>query len=175
MRRGIAIWVLCGVLLGACAASSNEPAVTTAPEATPAPTPRSEPIASGSPASGSPAIALPASYKALSKRRWKKIVKAPDSYVGKGYKVWACITQVDAATGDGRFRGYASYHKLKSWFGGDSSMFTGDAGQLADYAQGDIVAMSVVGAGSLSYDSQVGNTTVPAFFVVKIRRLKGSC
>ena len=174
MSRGIAISLLCCALIAGCSSSPSEPAVTTPAEASPAPSQQVvEPSASAAPLSD---LSLPTSYKALGKRGWQKVVKAPDNYLGNGYKVWACITQFDAATGDDTFRGDASYHKLKYWFNGDNSIFTGDASQLADYVQGDIVAMSVVSAGSFSYDTQVGgNTTVPAFLVVKIKRLKGSC
>jgi hypothetical protein len=36
--------------------------------------------------------------------------------------------------------------------------------------------MSVVNLGSYSYDTQIGgNTTVPMFRVIKIKREKGSC
>lgn len=122
-------------------------------------------------------LSVPKSFADLSKRQWQKVVKSPDATTGKGFKVWACITQFDAATGDGTFRGNASYKNLKSeWYLGDNSMFTGSAAQLADFVAGDIVSMSVVNLGSYSYDTQIGgNTTVPIFQVVKIKRAKGSC
>ncbi|OGO53566.1 MAG: hypothetical protein A2V85_08090 [Chloroflexi bacterium RBG_16_72_14] len=113
----------------------------------------------------------------LSKRAWQKVVKSPDTYMGKGYKLWACIWQFDAATGADGFLGYASYRREDYWaLDGENAAFAGDAAQLSDFVEGDIVAMSVVGLGSYSYDTQVGgNTTVPSFQVVKIKRQKGSC
>ncbi len=122
-------------------------------------------------------LTLPASYKTLTERNWKRLVKAPDKYTGRGYKIWACIYQFDAATGDDGFLAYASYKKQTYWFTeGDNAAFTGDAGKLSDFVEGDIVTMSVAAVGSYAYDTQAGgNTTVPAFQVVTIKRQKGSC
>jgi hypothetical protein len=129
------------------------------------------------PAATNAAVSLPKSYAAPSKRAWQKVVKSPDTYVGKGYKLWACIYQFDAATGEDGFMAYASYKKLKYWFSdGENAAFVGSAPALADYVEGDVVTMSVVTLGSYSYDTQAGgNTTVPSFQVVKIKRQKGSC
>jgi hypothetical protein len=60
-------------------------------------------------------IAMPSKYADLSKRAWQKLVKNPDAYLGKGYKIWACIWQFDAATGDDGFLGYASYRREDYW------------------------------------------------------------
>lgn len=122
-------------------------------------------------------IPLPKSYATLSKRNWQKLVKSPDSYIGKGYKLWACITQFDAATGDAEFLAQASYRRETYWaLNGDNAAFVGVAATLADYVEGDVVTMSVMSLGSFSYDTQAGgNTTVPSFQVVKIKRQKGSC
>jgi hypothetical protein len=119
---------------------------------------------------------LPTSYATLTARAWSLLVKAPDNYIGKGYKVWACITQFDAATGLDSFRGQASYAKQAYWFtDGVNTFFTGDEAKLSTFVQDDIVYMTVVAAGSYSYDTQNGgNTTVPLFQVVSIRRI-GSC
>ena len=55
-------------------------------------------------------------------------------------------------------------------------VFVGDANQLADYVEDDIVAMNVTSLGSYSYDTQIGgSTTVPMFEVDSIKRQKGSC
>ncbi len=176
MRRGIVSSLLVGFLLAGCSSSPAEPAVTVAPEATPAPR-SSESIETPTESQAvAPDVPEPRSYKTLTKRAWQKLVKAPDTYMGAGYKVWACISQFDAATGADTFRGDASYHKLASWFNGDNALFTGYEEDLADFVQGDIVSMNVAGLGSFSYDTQIGgNTTVPLFFVYKITRLKGSC
>ena len=66
--------------------------------------------------------------------------------------------------------------KLEYWYtDGENASFLGDASRLGDFVEDDVVVMSVVGAGSYSYDTQAGgNTTAPQFEVVKITR-KGSC
>ncbi len=127
------------------------------------PSPRPAPITAGS-------------YATLTSREWAKVVKAPDNFIGKGYKVWACITQFDAATGLDSFRAQASYRKENYWYtNGVNSFFSGNEKQLDDYVEDDLVSMSVVSFGSYSYDTQNGgNTTAPIFEVVKIAR-KGSC
>lgn len=116
------------------------------------------------------------SYAKLSNRAWAKLVKSPDRYVDKHYQLWACIFQFDAATGDDAFLAYASNKKREYWFSdGENSSFRGDADQLADFVEDDVVVMNVTSLGSYSYDTQAGgNTTVPAFRVDKISR-KGSC
>ena len=122
-----------------------------------------------------PELVLPKKYAKLNERNWKKLVKAPDKYVGKGYQIWACVTQFDAATGDGSFLGNSSYKKLKYWYEGENAWFDGEPRALTDTVQGDIVVMNVMSQGSYSYDTQIGgNTTVPSFLVTKITR-KGSC
>jgi hypothetical protein len=116
------------------------------------------------------------SYATLTSRTWALLVKAPDNYLANTYKIWACITQFDAATGPDTFRGQASYQKLTYWYtDGANAVFTGDATELADFVTDDIVQMNVVSLGSLSYDTQLGgSTTVPAFDVISITRM-GSC
>lgn len=103
-------------------------------------------------------------------------MKAPDDYIGRGYKLWACITQFDAATGPDMFRADASYQNEEYWaLDGENTFFSGEQAQLSDFVTDDVVAMNVISLGSYSYDTQVGgNTTVPMFEVVKITR-KGSC
>jgi hypothetical protein len=120
--------------------------------------------------------AKPVSYATLSSRAWKQLVKAPDRYVAKGYRLWACISQFDAATGEDSFRAQASYRKEPYWWSdGVNSFFTGDAARLAPFVESDLVVVNVTGAGSYSYDTQSGgNTTVPLFEVHSIKRL-GSC
>ncbi len=161
------------LLLSACGGGGTPAATSTAPVDQPdlVITPEPEPDVT------SPRIALPSEYAELSKRAWQKLVKNPDAYLGKGYKVWACIWQFDAATGDDGFLGYASYRREDYWaLDGDNAAFVGAAAQLEDFVEGDIVAMSVMAVGSYSYDTQAGgNTTVPSFQVVKIKRQKGSC
>ena len=116
------------------------------------------------------------SYATLTSRAWALLVKAPDNYLGNTYKICACITQFDAATGPDGFRAQASYGNQTYWYtDGANAVFTGDATQLADFVQDDIVQMDVVSLGSLSYDTQIGGSaTAPAFEVMTIKRM-GSC
>jgi hypothetical protein len=137
-------------------ARAEIPAATPVP--TPAPTPKS------------------VTYAKLTARNWAKIVKAPDNYVGKGYQVWACIFQFDAATGSDSFLAHASFKRQEYWgLYGENTAFTGDEDMLSNFVENDIVVMNVISAGSYSYDTQAGgNTTVPSFQVTKITN-KGSC
>jgi hypothetical protein len=145
------------------------PTAEPTPDATVTPTPKPT-------AKPTPKPTPKPSYAKLSSRSWKQLAKSPDNYIGKTYQVWACIWQFDAATGEDAFLGQASYKKLEYWYSdGENASFVGDASRLADFVEGDVVVMNVVGAGSYSYDTQAGgNTTAPAFEVVKITR-KGSC
>ena len=116
------------------------------------------------------------SYDTLTSRAWKKLVKAPDSYIGQTYKVWGCIAQFDAATGLDTFRASAWFKKTSTWFlDGENALFTGDASRLADFVEEDVFVANVMVLGSLNYDTQIGgNTTAPWFSVDKITH-KGSC
>ncbi|HEY8867784.1 MAG TPA: Ig-like domain-containing protein, partial [Candidatus Limnocylindrales bacterium] len=118
----------------------------------------------------------PTTYATLTSRTWAQLAKAPDSYIAKGYKVWGCITQFDAATGLGMFRAQASYRDETYWYtDGKNAFFSGDQTQLTDFVQNDVVVMNVVDLGSYTYDTQNGgSTTVPEFQIDKIQR-KGSC
>ena len=118
----------------------------------------------------------PVSYAKLTSREWAQLVKAPDTYLGKAYQVWGCITQFDAATGQGAFRAQAAYAKVAYWYtDGQNTFFTGDAAALAPFVANDVVAMNVISTGSYSYNTQSGgNTTVPSFQVDKITA-SGSC
>lgn len=118
-------------------------------------------------------------YQRLSKRSWQRVVKAPDRYEGKGYQVWACITQFDSATGEASFRGQGSYRRLGEfdWFSdGDNAIFSGDERRLDPFVTDDVVSMKVIARGSFSYETTIGGeTTVPLFEVVSIKRERGSC
>jgi hypothetical protein len=142
------------------------------PEPTAAPTPKPTPAPTAKPTPKP----TPVEYKKLSMRSWRKVVKAPDDYIGRTYQIWACIWQFDAATGPESFLGQAGPKRLEYWYSeGENASFTGDADRLSDFVEGDIVVMNVTVAGSYSYDTQAGgNTTVPSFLVNKITR-KGDC
>ena len=120
---------------------------------------------------------LPSTYASISSRTWALITKDPDKYVGRGYKLYACISQFDAATGPDGFRAQASYRVESYWYSdGKNAIFTGDEDKLADFVEGDVVSMNAVDGGSYSYDTQAGgNTTAPAFWVASIKRVSGSC
>lgn len=143
---------------------------TPAPTAEPTPKPTPEPTAKPTPKP------TPIEYNKLSSRSWRKVVKAPDDYIGRTYQIWACIWQFDAATGQEAFLGQAAPKRLDYWYtDGENASFTGDADRLFDFVEGDIVVMNVTVLGSYSYDTQAGgNTTVPSFIVHKITR-KGDC
>lgn len=145
-------------------APTPEPTVAPTPKPTPAPTAKPTPKPT------------PVEYKKLSMRSWRKVVKAPDDYIGRTYQVWGCIWQFDAATGPESFLAQAAPKRLDYWYSdGENASFTGDADRLSDFVEGDIVVMNVTVAGSYSYDTQAGgNTTVPSFLVNKVTR-KGDC
>lgn len=162
------------VVLAGCAGSAGVSAPAGNPAVVDTPAPNSvdtpEPVAEAT-----PNVVNPKSYAKLAKRDWAKVVKAPDKYLGKGYQLWGCVTQFDAATGTDTFRANASYRKEPDWYVGDNAFFVGTEKMLGDVVTGDIVSMNAVGLGSFSYDTQAGgNTTVPLFRVTKIAR-KGSC
>jgi hypothetical protein len=119
----------------------------------------------------------PRTYARLAKRAWQKLVKSPDRSTGRGYVVWGCITQFDAATGADSFRAQASHRRERYWYtNGVNAYFVGTEPQLDDVVEDDIVRMDVISLGSFSYDTQIGgSTTVPLFEVVRIRRERGSC
>ena len=163
------------ILVAGCGGTSTTGG--TRSEATEAPAPTEEYTIEPEPeVEPAPTIKLPASYTTLDARGWAKVVKAPDNYAGKGYALWACIWQFDAATGSESFLAYTSYKKQEYWLTeGENAMFTGTSSRLADYVEGDMVYMKAVVAGSYSYDTQAGgNTTVPWFYIAQISR-KGSC
>jgi hypothetical protein len=137
-----------------------------APTATPAPTPKPTPAATPK----------PVTFSKLSDRSWAQVVKSPDKYTGKGYQLWGCIWQFDAATGPGSFLANASNAREEYWnLDGENASFTGTEAMLSSFVEDDMVSMNVVSRGSYSYDTQAGgNTTVPAFEIRKITR-RGSC
>ena len=146
--------------------------------ATPVPTPEptATPVPTAEPTPEPTAKPKPVSYNKLTSRNWAKLVKSPDTYTGKAYQIWGCIFQFDAATGDDAFLAQTSYHREEYWWSdGENAAFTGNAAKLANFVEDDVVVMNVISAGSYTYDTQAGgNTSVPAFDVVKITR-KGSC
>jgi hypothetical protein len=118
----------------------------------------------------------PTSYAVLDDHEWALLVKTPADYAGQGFKIWACITQFDAATGSGGFRAQALNKPATSWYiSGDNAIFTGDADMLGDFVKDDTVSMSVIGEGPYTYDTTLGGkSTVPWFEVAAITR-DGSC
>jgi hypothetical protein len=115
----------------------------------------------------------------MSDRDLALLVKNPDSYKGKTAVVYAKITQFDAATGTCKFRADIAHAVMEdSWDYKHNSILTGgDGGEacpdLAGFVEDDIVRMTVTSTGAYNYDTQIGgSTTVPAFHVEKISRVK---
>jgi len=75
-------------------------------------------------------------------RAWRKIVKNPDNRYGKGYQVWACITQFDAAAGTETFRADATYKKLTYWYTADNARHH-DRGGTPAAAHGELIRREV--------------------------------
>ena len=176
MLKRIALLGILVIVVAACGTSTIGGGP---PRTAPPPAPTDDPLCVDPTEGPDPttAFVLPKNFETLNKRGWAKVVKSPDTYIGRGFKLFACIWQFDAATGDDGFLGNASFHKVQYWnLDGENAAFTGDAGKLAPFVEGDIVSMNVAMLGSYSYDTQAGgNTTVPSFQVVKIKQEKGDC
>jgi hypothetical protein len=165
--RALLVYAALLLISAACTEVRLTPADTFWPAATPYVT---------LPPTPTPGIRYPSSYATPTSRAWAQLVKAPDSYIGNGYKVWGCITQFDAETGVTSFRAVASYRKETDWHpSANNAVFTGTAAQLTDFLADDLIYMSVIGLGSSSYYTPArGWTPVLLFQVVTIAR-KGSC
>jgi hypothetical protein len=118
----------------------------------------------------------PITYDTPTSREWAQLVKDPDAAAGNGYRIWACISQFDAATGPSTFRAQASYRNEEFWWSdGENAVFRGDEGVLADYVEGDVVRMNARTLGAFTYDTNTGGTaTAPEFSVATIKR-EGDC
>lgn len=103
------------------------------------------------------------------------VVKNPDAFKGKVFEMAVVVSQYDTATGACTFRGYwdATPHQFTSDYKGDNAVFTaGDGGRRCSGLEGidtdDEVKVWAKGAGSMSYEAQIGgNRTVPSFEVLK--------
>lgn len=143
------------VAVVASSAVSPTPTGTPAPTAPPTPAPTATPKPTA------------VTYAKLTSRQWAVLLKSPDSYVGQGYQVWACISTFNATTGPGAFLAQASYQLETYWYiKGVPAGFTGDPSKLAPFVKGDVVTMKVVVLGSAYGQVQ--------FQVASIAR-KGSC
>jgi hypothetical protein len=139
-------------------ATATEPTGTKQPKAknTTAPKPKPEPVQAVH----------------VSKRRWAKIVKKPESYKGDRYIIYGQVTQFDSATGDENFLADTAHRNTMSYgfFDGDNALLTGSAEQLDDLVEDDVFRASVTVLGKIDYDTQIGgNTTVP---LLKVNSLK---
>ena len=138
------------------------PTIVPTVEPTPEPTPEVTPA--------------PIVYASLTSRQWAKVMKDPDAYLGSTYKVWACITQFDAATGADSFRAQGSYRNETYWYtNGTNVLFTGNEDALADYVANDVVFMRVTSLGSSTYQTTLGGSTTVPLFEVDTIQAKGSC
>lgn len=171
----VGLLVLPGLLGGGDDTSSSTaaPAATTvaAPTVTPATPAPSATTTAPEPVKTSTA-AKPTKYQAISARDFKLLVKDPDSFAGKAYRIYGVVTQFDAATGSNGFRADTGATKLKAddWYEFDqNSVLTGDESVLAEVVQDDLFQANVIVAGSYTYDTQIGgSTTVPAFEIQEI-------
>jgi hypothetical protein len=108
----------------------------------------------------------------VSKRRWAKIVKKPESYKGDRYIIYGQVTQFDSATGDDNFLADTAHRNIMSYgfFDGDNALLTGSAEQLDDLVEDDVFRASVTVLGKIDYDTQIGgNTTVPLLEVNSLK------
>lgn len=147
-----------------------------APSAEPTPTPTSTPSATPAPKPPKPADEF-AAYKRLNARQFKLLVKDPDATVGKRYIIYGQVSQFDAATGTCNFLADTSYKRQSdTYLYSENAIFTSGDGEencplLKNTVEDDEVSMWVVSAGSYSYDTQIGgNTTVPSFEIMRIKR-----
>ncbi len=116
------------------------------------------------------------SYAQLSKRSMAKVIRDPDSYVGKKYVIYGEVTQYDSATGNDDFRADVAYKNTATgnygYFDGENAMITKGAANISDIVEDDIVKMYVTVVGSYSYDTQIGgSTSAPQFKVNIIKRV----
>ncbi|MGH3501079.1 MAG: hypothetical protein ACRDQA_09340 [Nocardioidaceae bacterium] len=139
----------------------------------------STPPATSEPSSDEPTTHAPdpkpKPHKHVTVRKFRKIAKDPDSYIGKRVVIFAEVTQFDSATGPDTFRGNAGAEKKRPEYGfvdfTQNTIFTGTERQLGDVVQGDLVKVRATCLGSLDYDTQIGGqTTVPMFQVDKVKR-----
>jgi hypothetical protein len=180
--------LVAGLVLGSAIGSAgNDHASTTATPtvATSAPTAPAAPATSAPAEPSSEPSTEPSSdptttpptkkdYPGLSSRKFKLLVKDPDSYIGQTYTIYGEITQFDAATGTDTFRADTGAKKLKISYGyvdyPQNSFLSGDESQLKKLVEGDCFTAKVTVLGSFSYDTQSGgNTTVPLFQVDSIK------
>lgn len=115
----------------------------------------------------------PQSYEKISVRDFKLLAKDPDSFIGKGYIIYGEVTQFDSATGNDHFRANTGPEMKEVTYGfadyDQNSVLSGDPATLTEVVEGDLFEAKVIGAGSYSYDTQIGgNTTVPQFRVAEI-------
>lgn len=184
---GIAALVV-GLTLGAGVAGGGKqaamtaaatPTVTVTATATaeaneePADEPTAEPSKAPTDTKTTPPAPAKKSYKTLSSRTFKLMVKDPDAYIGKTYVIYGEITQFDSATGTDTFRADTGPKRLRISYGyvnyDQNSMLTGAESMLKKLVEGDCFKAKVTVLGSYSYDTQAGgNTTVPSFQVDSI-------
>ena len=123
------------------------------------------------------AVKDPKTYAAVSKRTLAKVLRNPDSYVGKKYVIYGEVTQFDSATGEDAFRADVAYRDIREygyWAGGENAIIQKGAANLDDIVQDDIVKMYVVVEGSLTYDTTIGGSATVAQATVNIIKRIGT-
>ncbi|MFY1689078.1 hypothetical protein [Plantactinospora sp. WMMB782] len=143
---------------------------TTSPAAMPT---TASPIPNKTTASPKPKPAPKVTYKPLTERQWKLVVKDPDKYIGKTYIVYGVVTQFDAATGTDTFRADVGHKNMQYDFEYDTNtLLTASAAKLENVVEDDEFRATVRVVGSHSYDTQIGgNTTVPLLAIASIKVL----
>jgi hypothetical protein len=147
------------------ATSNSRPGETTDVAATPTETDQAR--------SSRPA---PTSYRRLTARKWRQIVKNPDAHVGDYVVVYGEITQFDAATGDDMFLANVGGVYQRPEYGfvdyPTNTLLSGSSSKLGGLVEGDLFRAKVQVLGSETYETQIGGeTTVPSLQVDHIKRL----
>jgi hypothetical protein len=102
-----------------------------------------------------------ASFAAVDAARWDEIARDPDAAIGEQVVVFAEVTQLDTATGTEVFRANVGAMQPAAEFElAVNTVVRGDQHLIAAVAQGDVLKVYAVIAGSVEYDTMIGGATV---------------
>jgi Protein of unknown function (DUF2510) len=104
----------------------------------------------------------PSHYQPISPHDYALLVKDPDAAKGRKLIVHGVVTQFDSATGTSEFRADTGAEPMESRFeyGENTYVYAPDPAILTNVVDKDMVTMYVEVAGSYSYDTQIGGSTV---------------
>ncbi|MGW0016951.1 DUF2510 domain-containing protein [Rhodococcus sp. NPDC003382] len=104
----------------------------------------------------------PASYETLTDRDFALIAKNPSAATGRRIVLYGNIFQFDSITGTDKFLANTSpaWQDSKYSYDQNTLVVAYDPAILANVVEGDIVKMYVEVAGTYSYDTQIGGSTV---------------